>query len=115
MSHPIVHAEIRSSDPAATRSFFGALFGWTFPAGAAPDYTYVESGVPGALPAGISALQGGSPLVTFFVGVADIDATVADAVRLGGSVVQQPTRVPGVAFALIADPNGQIVGLAQQG
>jgi len=35
--------------------------------------------------------------------------------RLGGSVVQEPLRVPGVAFALIADPAGQVVGLAQQG
>ena len=31
MSHPIVHAEIRSSDPDATRAFFGELFGWKYP------------------------------------------------------------------------------------
>jgi predicted enzyme related to lactoylglutathione lyase len=115
MSHPIVHAEIRSADPDATRAFFGSLFGWTFPDGAVPGYTYVDSGVPDALPAGISPLQGGNPVVTFFVGVQDIDATIAEATRLGGSVVQEPARVPGVAFALIADPAGQIVGLAQQG
>jgi predicted enzyme related to lactoylglutathione lyase len=115
MSNPIVHAEIRSSDPGATRSFFGALFGWTFPEGAIPDYTYVDTGVPDALPVGISPLQGGSPLVTFFVGVDDIDATIGEVKRLGGSVVQGTVRVPGVAFALVADPAGQIVGLAQQG
>ena len=115
MSNPIVHAEIRSSDPDATRAFFGALFGWKFPEGAIPGYTYVDSGVPDALPAGISPLQGGDPLVTFFVGVEDIDATVAEATRLGGTVIQEPTRVPGVAFAMIADPAGQVVGLAQQG
>jgi predicted enzyme related to lactoylglutathione lyase len=115
MPNPIVHAEIRSADPDATRAFFGALFGWTYPEGAVPGYTYVETGVPGALPAGISPLQGGASLVTFFVGVEDIDAAVAQATALGGSVVQEPTRVPGVAFALIADPAGQVVGLAQQG
>ena len=112
---PIVHAEIRSNDPDATRAFFGKLFGWTFPEGAIPGYTYVDSGVPGTLPAGIGPVQGGSPLVTFFVGVEDIDAAVADASRLGGTVVQPPVRVPGVTFALIADPAGQVVGLAQQG
>ena len=115
MPNPIVHAEIRSADPDATRTFFGQLFGWTFPPGAIPGYSYVETGVPDALPGGISPLQGGSPIVTFFVGVEDIDATVAAATRLGGSVVQEPQRVPGVAFALIADPAGQVVGLAQQG
>ena len=115
MPSPIVHAEIRSPDPSATRAFFGEVFGWTFPEGAIPDYTYVDSGVPNALPAGIGPLQDGKPLVTFFVGVTDIDATIAEAERLGGSVVQPPARVPGVAFALIADPAGQVVGLAQQG
>ncbi len=60
-------------------------------------------------------MQGGSPLVTFFVGVDDIDAAVSEASRLGGTVVQPTMRVPGVAFALIADPAGQVVGLAQQG
>ena len=115
MPSPIVHAEIRSNDPDATRAFFGKLFGWTFPDGAIPGYTYVDCGVPNTLPAGIGPVQGGSPLVTFFVGVDDIHAAVADASRLGGTVVQAPVRVPGVAFALIADPAGQVVGLAQQG
>ena len=115
MSHPIVHAEIRSSDPDATRAFFGSLFGWTYPnQGAYPGYTYVETGVPGALYSAISPLQDGDDLVTFFVGVEDMDATIADAVRLGGRVVQQPAEVPGVAFALIADPQGHVVGIAKQ-
>jgi predicted enzyme related to lactoylglutathione lyase len=115
MPNPIVHAEIRSTDPDATRAFYGQLWGWSFPEGAIAGYTYVDTGVPNALPAGISPLQGGEARVTFFVGVEDIDATIADVRRLGGTVVQEPARVPGVAFALIADPTGQVVGLAQQG
>lgn len=115
MSHPIVHAEIRSSDPDATRAFFGELFGWTYPTeGALPGYTFVETGVPGALYTAISPLQGDGDLVTFFVGVEDIAESVADAVRLGGKVVQEPVVVPGVSFALVADPQGHVVGLAQQ-
>ena len=116
MSHPVVHAEIRSSDPDATRAFFGELFGWTYPTeGAYPGYTFVETGVPGALYTAISPLQGEGDVVTFFVGVEDIAAAISDATRLGGTVVQQPTGVPGVTFALIADPLGHVVGLAQQG
>ena len=115
MPNPIVHAEIRSADPDATRAFFGELWGWKYPEGAIPGYTYIDTGVPNALPARISPLQGGDQLVTFFVGVEDIDATIADVRRLGGRVVQEPARVPGVAFALIADPSGQVIGLAQQG
>ncbi|MFL6099253.1 MAG: VOC family protein [Actinomycetales bacterium] len=115
MNHPIVHAEIRSADPDATRAYFGALFGWSYPTeGAYPGYTFVETGVPGALFTAISPLQGDDDLVTFFVGVDDMKATMEEAVRLGGRVVQAPVTVPGVSFGLIADPLGHIVGLAQQ-
>ena len=43
-----------------------------------------------------------------------MDETIAETVRLGGRVVQEPVTVPGVAFGLIADPQGHVVGLAQQ-
>ena len=115
MSHPIVHAEIRSSDPDATRAFFGKLFGWIYPTeGAFPGYTFVDTGVPGALYTAISPLQGDADLVTFFVGVEDIAQAIADTTRLGGRVVQDPVSVSGVSFALIADPLGHVLGLAQQ-
>jgi len=115
MSHPIVHAEIRSSDPDATRSFFGELFGWTYPnEGAYPGYTFVDTGDPDALYTAISPLQGEKDLVTFFVGVEDIEVSMKDAARLGGRVVQEPVDVPGVRFGLIEDPQGHVVGLAQQ-
>ena len=73
MGNPIVHFETRSADPNATRAFYGELFGWHYPPGGAPDYTYVDSGVPaGTIPGGISPLQGGKPMVTVFAGVADV-------------------------------------------
>ena len=76
MPAPVVHFEIRSADPDASRRFYGQLFGWTFPEGGFPGYTYVETGVDGAIPGGISPLQGGEPIVTFFVGVADVAAAL---------------------------------------
>ena len=70
MGNPIVHFEIRSDDPDAARDFYAKLFGWTYPAGGFPGYTYVESGVPtGTIPGGISPLQGGASLVTVFADV----------------------------------------------
>ncbi len=74
-----------------------------------------DPGVPDALYTAISPLQGGPDLVTFFVGVDDINTVIAQAARLGGRVVQEPRQAPGVSFALIADPQGHVVGLAQQG
>jgi uncharacterized protein len=112
MGSPVVHFEIRSADPDATRAFYAKLFGWTYPDGGMPGYTYVDSGVEGAVPGGISPLQDGHPLVTFFVGVPDVAATLEAAVANGGRVVQPATSVPGVTFGLLADPQSQVVGLA---
>lgn len=94
---------------------FGALLGWTYPQeGAFPGYTFVDTGVPDSLYTAISPLQGDADLVTFFIGVEDIKDTLLRATELGGRVVQEIVSVPGVSFALMADPQGHIVGLAQQ-
>ena len=100
MGSPIVHFEIRSTDPDASRAFYADLFGWSYPPGGFPGYTYVESGVPeGTIPGGISPLQGGQSLVTVFA-------------ELGGTIVQPATTAPGVTFGLFADPQGHVVGVA---
>jgi predicted enzyme related to lactoylglutathione lyase len=115
MGNPIVHFEIRSDDPDATRAFYAELFGWTYPAGGFPGYTYVDSGVEaGTIPGGISPLQGGSSLVTVFAGVANVAEALDKAVSLGGTIVQPAASAPGVTFGLFADPQGHIVGVASQ-
>lgn len=115
MPAPIVHFELRSDDPDATRKFFGDLFGWTYSDGGLPSWTYVHTGVEGAIPGGIGPVQGGEPMSVFFAGVEDVDASLRRAVELGGSVVQPATKVPGVTFGILADPQGRIVGVAAQG
>ena len=113
MGSPIIHFEIRSEDPDAARTFYGELFGWSFPPGGMPGYTYVDSGVPqGTIPGGIGPTQGGAPMVTVFAGVADVQASLDRAVALGGRIVQHPTRVPGVTFGAFMDPQGNVVGVA---
>ena len=115
MGSPIVHFEIRSENPDAVRAFYAELFDWSYPAGGLPGYTYVDSGVPtGTIPGGISPTQGGAELVTVFAGVEDVQQSLDHAVKLGATVVQSPTKVPGVTFALFADPYGNVIGLASQ-
>ena len=114
MSHPIVHAEIRSGDPDATREFFGKLFGWSHSDGAYPGYTFVATGAEGGPPTAISPLQGADDQVLFFVGVEDVGAALSQAEALGGSIVQPVQQVPGVSFGVFADPQGHQVGVAAQ-
>jgi predicted enzyme related to lactoylglutathione lyase len=112
MGHPVVHAEIRSSDPDATRAFFSDLFGWSYSDGAYPGYTFVDTGVDNALPTAISPLQGDTDTVLFFVGVPDVEAALAKAEQLGGSVIQPAQEVPGVTFGVLSDPQGHKIGVA---
>ena len=112
MAHPVIHAEIRSADPDATRAFFGELFGWTYSDGAFPGYTFVDTGVEGAIATAIGPLQGGSDSVLFFIGVQDVDATLKRAEELGGTIVQPTQTVPGVSFGVFADAQGHHVGVA---
>ena len=112
MAHPVIHAEIRSADPDATREFFGELFGWSYSDGAYPGYTFVDTGVDGALPTAISPLQGDDDAVLFYVGVQDVEETLAQAERLGGRIVQSAQSVPGVTFGVLADKQGHLIGVA---
>ena len=116
MSHPIVHAEIRSSDPDATRAFFGSLFGWTYPTeGEFPGYTFVDTGVPDALYTAISPCRGTATWSRSSSACRTWTPPIAWR-RCGseGGSCSNPSRSPGCRSALIADPQGHVVGLAQQ-
>ena len=115
MPHPVIHAEIRSTDPDGTRSFFSQLFGWTYSDGAFPGYTFVDTGANGALPTAIGPLQGGEDAVLFFVGVEDVPSALARAEELGGRIVQAAQSVPGVVFGVLEDAQGHRVGVASNG
>lgn len=117
MGDPIVHFEIRTADPTAGREFYGELFGWQF--ADAPDdhvdgYAYIDSGSDRAtVHGGISPLQGGDSTVVVYAEVDDINGSLARALALGATVVQEPYDVPGVTIALLADPQGNTIGIAQ--
>ena len=115
MGNPVAHAEIRAQDPDAARAFYGKLFDWTFPAAPEPGYTFIETGVAGAIPGGIGQARGGPGHVTFFVDVDDVDAALAKAASLGGSIVLPAQHVPGTSFGLFADPDGHVVGVSHNG
>ena len=113
MSHPVIHAEIRSEDPDATRSFFAELFGWKVASeGGFPGYTFIDTGTENGPAVAISPRQGADDEVLFFVSVADVAATLEKAEQLGGKVTQPAQEVPGVTFAVFEDAQGHRVGIA---
>jgi len=116
MPHPVVHVEIRSEDPEATRQFFGDLFGWKVASeGGFPGYTFIDTGVEGLPYTAIGPRQGVDDEVLFFVGVQDVAATLRKAEELGGTIVQPVQNVPGTSFGVFADAQGHCVGVASSG
>jgi hypothetical protein len=116
MPHPVVHAEIRSTDPDATRAFFAELFDWKVASeGAFPGYTFIDTGAEGAPYVAISPRQSAEDEVLFFVAVEDVDATLAKAQALGGTVIQPAQHVPGTSFGVFEDAQGHRVGVAAAG
>lgn len=113
MAHPVIHAEIRSEDPDATRQFFADIFGWKVASeGGFPGYTFIDTGADTGPHVAISPRQGGTDEVLFFVGVEDVTATLQKAEELGGTIVQPTQEVPGTSFGVFADAQGHKVGVA---
>ena len=116
MPHPVIHVEIRSADPDATRRFFADLLAWNVAAeGAFPGYTFIDTGVQDGPATAIGPRQGDDDEVLFFVGVDDVAATLARAEALGGTVVQPVQHVPGTSFGVFEDAQGHRVGVAAAG
>jgi predicted enzyme related to lactoylglutathione lyase len=113
MPHPVIHTEIRSENPDATREFFASLFGWKVASeGGFPGYTFIDTGTEDGPAVAISPRQGAEDEVLLFVAVENVAETLKRAEELGGTIVQPVQEVPGVSFGVFADALGHKVGVA---
>ena len=113
MGHPVTNFEINSADPEKARAFYTDVLGWKMNFMPENDYTFVDTDAGGkGIGGGIGPLRGPKPFVTFYVVVADVDATVQKAAKAGGKVVFPATRVgPTTTIALFSDIDGNVIGL----
>lgn len=103
------------ADPDAGRAFYAAVFGYTYaPVEGAPE-GYSTFAVAGEIAGGIGGLAGapeGTPSHWLpYVSVADVDAALATARRLGGTVVMAGTDTPFGRMGTLADPFGATLSL----
>ena len=124
VADPVVHFEIIGTDPQRLRNYFGALFGWRFdtssPVAAAvsepSNYGFVDraatpdgTGIPG----GVGGGAGYPARAMFYVGVANVEAALREAERLGGKRRMGPERAPtGLVVGHFTDPEGNLIGVA---
>jgi uncharacterized protein len=114
MGNPVAFFEVTSTDHERAQRFYADLFDWKIDADA-DGYGLVDTGAgPDAVGGGIGPSQApGDTGVRFYVRVPDLQAALDRAERLGGAALVPPTDLPGGygRFAVLADPDGNSVGL----
>ncbi|MFI4976715.1 MAG: VOC family protein [Caulobacterales bacterium] len=111
MPAPVVFFDIACPDLATQRAFYSTVFGWDI----AADGSFT---VPAASPMpGLMRVEAASgPLQEriVYLGVEDINTTLAKIQANGGSVVYPRSVVPGVVIlAVFKDPAGNRTGLVE--
>ncbi len=112
MASPVVHFEIGAADHQSLTRFYGELFGWGLRA-VSEGYTLIDTQGGRGLNGGIGKSDTGDPWATFYVEVDDLRASLDRAGALGGRTVLPITQQAGMAFAMVGDPDGLVVGLVQ--
>ena len=109
----IIHFEVTGKDQKALQSYYSDLFGWKLNTDFPGGYGMTDPAQTGLI-VGIGAAPQGPGFVTGYVTVSDINATLAKATELGGSVVMPKFSPDGNAqLALVADPEGHVLGLTE--
>jgi predicted enzyme related to lactoylglutathione lyase len=115
MGQPVVHFEIGVADSSRSKTFYSELFEWKIEVDD-NGYGLVDTGTGAGINGGILRRpQGVPPYVTVYVGVDDLETYLKRAEALGGRTVmpRMPVGDMGV-FALLADPDGNVIGLFQE-
>lgn len=110
--------ELGSADARAAQAFYAALIGWGSATwggdpGGYPMFTVDGAAVGGFHQLSPEAVAGGCPNAWLaYVGVEDVDATLARAVALGASVHVPARDLPGIGrMAVFQDPQGAMLAL----
>ena len=120
MGQPVVHFEIVGKDADQLKRYYSELFGWEINSDNPMNYGTIDResnlspdgiGIGGGIGPGPEGYDGH---VTFYVGVPDVGASLADAERLGGTRMMGPDKVmEGIEIGLFTDPEGHVIGLFQ--
>jgi hypothetical protein len=118
----VVFFEIHADDIERAKTFYGALFGWTYERFPSPDMEYwlVITGDPvqggGILKRNAPAAPAGSSPSAFVctMMVESVDASVAAATSAGAVLALDKNHIPGMGWvAYLLDPEGNLFGVFQ--
>lgn len=110
----IAHVEIPSSDLNQTNNFFTKVFGWEFkPFGNGYMLFNNHKGIMVGIRQ-VEKVNSGDSTV-FHITVSNIEEVLKKAKANGGSTFKEKTVIPAMGwYALLKDPQGNIIGLFQK-
>ena len=115
--------ELGTSDAAAAKKFYSAIFGWEMhDEQVAPDTVYTKLQIKGKDVGALYSLneqmklQGVPPNWGLYVAVKNLDETAKQVTALGGKLVMEPFDVMDIGrMAILQDPTGATLSLWQAG
>jgi uncharacterized protein len=107
-SNQVDYFELGSPDPAATKAFYGGLFGWSVGDVSPARYSMVNDGAGGLWD---TSEMGGGSWAMFYVHVADVKDAIENATRLGATVAVPFVDNGQIEFAHLIDPQGNRFGV----
>jgi predicted enzyme related to lactoylglutathione lyase len=111
--NPIVHLELRTSNPARACAFYTRAFGWRVETIHSGAESYLALGLGDAIDGGVVEHETQRSLWLSYVEVGDIDTATARARRLGATVTLQPREGPAGWRSVLSVPAGGEVALWQ--
>ncbi len=121
MTNPVVHFEIGCINTKAQQEFYGKLFDWEITT-VSEEWNYgLVQHADGGIGGGISdsGEDPPRPMITFYVQVDDLRASLDKAVSLGATEVLAPLdmEVNDTKFSIAGfiDPEGNYIGLVHNG
>ena len=117
----VVHFEIPYDEKKRAMKFYAETFGWKLLDLPEMDYTLVHAAQTdennmvaekGAINGGLFHRSDDAKEPIIVIGVESIDETIKKVVAAGGKVVTPKQRIPNGSYARVADPEGNVIGLA---
>jgi uncharacterized protein len=110
--------DLTVADADGIRDFYQSVAGWAPEPLSMGDYSdYVMNDADGIATAGICFARGGNatlrPQWLIYITVDDLDHSMAECERLGGTVLAPPRSYGGGRYCVIEDPAGAVCALYQ--
>ena len=115
MGNPFTHVDLQTSDPAAAKKFYKAVFDWKFQEMPEMNWTGVDVGK--GVGGGIGPIPPGNPMPpswTSYVDVADVKKTMEKVEKAGGKALLPFMAIGDMGFiGVFQDPQGAVLGVWQ--